>query len=77
MLKLVKNAWKSCKLENADIDFMEVYKSLPYELDANLFAYQKTKEVINNDSEELKSIFNISLPNKKLILIFYKKFLKK
>lgn len=46
--KYVLNNWTKCKFDEKDEDFLNIYKSLPYEIDANKFAYLKTKQILEN-----------------------------
>ena len=59
--KLSDNLWQQCTIDGTD-DYLEtVYKSLPYEIDANRFAYEKTKGLCG-DIAELKEIADLFLP---------------
>lgn len=61
--KLENKKWKSCKLE--DLDFLNVYLGLPYELDANRYAFEKTLKIISkNEIAKLKEIYSKSKPLK-------------
>lgn len=42
--------------------FTRMYMSLPYELDANAFAYEKTKEICD-DTAELQELYSYWTPN--------------
>ncbi len=59
--KLVNNEWKECALSGNESYFISAYVSLPYEIDANTFAYEKVKEICG-DSEELKKLFEFWTP---------------
>ena len=63
--KLIENAWIECVLEGSEDYFTHVYSSLPYELDANTFAYEKTKELCG-DSEALRNLYGFWIPEDKL-----------
>lgn len=54
--KLVDGEWQKCSLAGAQDYFTRAYLSLPYELDANVFAYEKTKEVCG-ESKELQELY--------------------
>ena len=46
---------------------MEVYKNLPYEIDANNFAYQQSKMVLKEDSmKELDGTYKNSIPKNEM-----------
>ena len=42
--KLVGGVWRQCVLQGEEAYFTDAYKSLPYELDANDFAFRKVAE---------------------------------
>ena len=54
--KLIGNEWLECTLEGLEEYFTRVYMSLPYELDANSFAYKKTKELYG-DTAALQELY--------------------
>lgn len=60
--KLVDNQWQECILEGSEDYFIRAYMSLPYELDANAFAYEKTKEICG-DTAELQELYSYWMPN--------------
>lgn len=62
--KLEGNAWQEVALEGAEDYFTGAYLSLPYELDANAFAYEKVKSMCG-DSPELRALYNSWLPAEK------------
>ncbi len=55
--KHVDNEWKECALAGEESHFTRAYMNLPYEIDANTFAYEKTREICG-DSAELKSLLD-------------------
>lgn len=59
--KLVENKWKECSLEGSEEYFTRAYLSLPYEIDANTFGYEKTKEICGN-SAELQELYAFYVP---------------
>lgn len=59
--KLVENEWKECALQGSEEYFTRAYLALPYEIDANNFAYKKTREICK-DTKELCELFNFWLP---------------
>ena len=63
--KLMGENWSKCKLKINDCDFMQVYKSLPYEIDANKFAYKETKKLFKNKNE-IKMMYKKTLPSQKV-----------
>ena len=62
--KLVENKWKRCSLEGLEEYFTLAYLSLPYELDANAFAYEKVKEICGKTAE-LQELYTFYLPQDK------------
>lgn len=59
--KLVDNEWKECTLAGDESYFTHAYMSLPYEIDANTFAYEKARELCG-DGAELKELFDFWIP---------------
>lgn len=59
--KLVNNEWQECSLEGSEEYFTRAYMSLPYELDANTFAYEKARELCG-DTAELKELYTFWIP---------------
>ena len=60
--KLIDNEWQECTLVGSEEYFTCVYMSLPYEIDANTFAYEKTKEICG-DTVELRELYSYWMPN--------------
>ena len=63
--KLVGNAWQEVVLESAEDYFTRAYMSLPYELDANSFAYERVKDICGN-TDELQSLYSFWIPAEKM-----------
>ena len=63
--KLIDNKWEKCTLEGNEEFFTRAYMSLPYEIDANNFAYEKTKERCG-DTLGLKELYNFWIPTSKV-----------
>ena len=63
--KLIDNEWQKCFLDGSEEYFTRVYISLPYEIDANTFAYEKTKEICG-DTAELQELYAFWMPQDKL-----------
>lgn len=63
--KLVDNEWHEVVLDGSEEYFTRAYMSLPYELDANAFAYEKVKELCGK-SDELQSLYSFWIPAKKM-----------
>lgn len=61
--KLSGNEWRMCKLDGEDA-FRDLYMSLPYEMDANRYAYEKTVELYPNEQVKLKALYMWFLPQK-------------
>ena len=59
--KLTGNNWRQCWLEGAEYDFINAYLSMPYERDANEYAYQQTK-LLCGDSAELDRLYDMWKP---------------
>lgn len=59
--RLVNNTWRECHLPGDETYFTSAYLSLPYELDANCFAFQAVKQVLGN-SPELEKLYSFWLP---------------
>ena len=63
--KLVDGEWKECKLDGSTERFTELYLGQPYERDANDFAYEKVKELLE-DSPELQELHAFWTPKKSI-----------
>ena len=63
--KLVDNAWQEVVLEGSEDYFTRAYMSLPYELDANSFAYERVKDICGN-TDELQSLYSFWIPVEKM-----------
>ena len=59
--KLAGNAWQKAVLEGTEEYYTRAYMSLPYELDANAFAYEKVKEICG-DSVQLRELYAFWVP---------------
>ena len=62
--KLVGNVWQECALEGDECYYTNAYLSLPYEVDANDFAYEQVKAICS-DSPELRELYNAWIPEKR------------
>ena len=71
--KLINGEWKDCKLEGEEEYFINLYLSQPYEVDANSYAYQKTKELFG-PSKELNGLFTFWSPKKDISFVDFHKF---
>jgi len=60
--KVVDGEYFECKLDGDSDYFLRLYKGQPYEVDANMFAFDKTKELFGL-SEELKELCTFYLPD--------------
>ena len=63
--KLVGNAWQEVVLEGAEDYFTRAYMSLPYELDANSFAYERVKDICGN-TDELQELYAFWCPKDRM-----------
>lgn len=59
--KLVGNEWHEVVLEGSEEYFTRAYMSLPYELDANAFAYEKAKEICGYTAQ-LRELYAFWVP---------------
>ena len=64
--KLIDNEWKECALVGSEEYFTRVYMSLPYEIDANRYAYEKAKKMLCGDSAELIELYKLWMPAERL-----------
>lgn len=60
--KLIDGVYHSCKLDGRDDYFVNLYLGQPYEVDANTFAYERTKNICG-DSEALKKLYEFWVPH--------------
>ena len=63
--KLLGETWREVALDGSEDFFSRAYLSLPYEQDANTFAYEKVKEICG-DTPQLQELYNFWIPGKKL-----------
>ena len=63
--KLLDNYWQEVALEGSEEYFTRAYMSLPYELDANTFAYEKVKEICGN-TDELQELYAFWCPKDRM-----------
>ncbi len=63
--KLEGNVWQEVALEGAEDYFTSAYLSLPYELDANAFAYERAKTICVN-SNQLQELYRFWMPKEKI-----------
>ena len=59
--KLEGNVWQEVALEGEEDYFTSAYLSLPYELDANAFAYEKVRSLCG-DLPELRALYSAWVP---------------
>ena len=59
--KLIDHKWHRCYLDEVGNHFTDAYLSIPYEVDANRYAYQKVK-IICGDSPELRKLYQFWMP---------------
>lgn len=62
--KLVENDWQECALEGDESYYTNAYLSLPYEVDANTFAYEQVKAICG-DLPELRELYNAWIPEER------------
>ena len=60
--KLADGKWKKCKIKS-ETDLEHVYASLPYEIDANKFAYNEVSKMFA-DKNGLDKLYKKFLPTK-------------
>ena len=63
--KLIDNEWIQCTLNGTEEYFTKAYLSLPYEMDANTFAYEKVRLMLG-DIAELKELAEFYILKDKL-----------
>ena len=63
--KLIGNEWHEVVLEGTEEYFTRAYMNLPYELDANSFAYERTKEICGN-TDELQGLYAFWFPKDRI-----------
>ena len=63
--KLVGTAWRKVVLKGSEEYFTRAYMSLPYELDANAFAYEKVKEICG-ETPQLHELYSLWAPKEKM-----------
>ena len=59
--KLIDGVYHVCKLDGGEDYFVNLYLGQPYEVDANTFAYECTKNIYGN-SEPLKKLYEFWIP---------------
>ena len=69
--KLINGVWKECKLDGEEDYFIKLYLSQPHEIDANQFAYQKTKKIVGN-FESLDKLVDFWIPKQLISFEKYK-----
>lgn len=61
--RLQGNVGKMCKLSGDEAYFTGLYLSLPYELDANCYAYEKAVELYPDNKTEVEKLYRFFMPN--------------
>ena len=64
--KLIGRKWKSCQLVGNEEYFTLVYKNLPYELDANLYARDMVKALLPKYSSDIESLYCSWIPQRSI-----------
>ena len=64
--KLTGGKWRSCQLAGNEEYFTLVYKNLPYELDANLYARNMVKQLLPQDSSDIEALYCSWLPQRSI-----------
>ena len=64
--KLVGSEWKSCQLVGEEEYFTLLYKNLPYELDANLYARDTVRALLPEYRSDVDSLCSLWLPQKSI-----------
>ena len=57
--------WREVILKGEEDLFVSAYMNLPYELDANTFAYEKVREICG-DTEQLRELYRFWMPKEKM-----------
>ena len=61
--KVIDGRYHECRLEGGEAYFTDIYAGQPYEVDANTYAYEKTKSIYG-DSEDLNRLYRSWLPSR-------------
>jgi hypothetical protein len=61
----VGDTWQEVVLEGTEDYFTRAYMSLPYELDANSFAYERVKDICGN-TDELQKLYAFWCPKDRI-----------
>lgn len=64
--KLEGNEWREYRMEGSDDFFTQAYLSLPYELDANKWAYDQCTQRYPEKQNELNELYRSWLPSAKM-----------
>ena len=64
--KLIDGEWKSCQLVGEEEYFTLVYKNLPYELDANLYARDTVNALFPDNKSDVVSLYSSWYPQKSI-----------
>ncbi|MCI9444451.1 MAG: DNA recombination/repair protein RecA [Oscillospiraceae bacterium] len=62
--KLVDGVWKHCRLEGSEDYFTRAYENLPYEADANRYAYETVKKLLPGDADKLEKLYSAWRPKR-------------
>lgn len=60
--KLVDGTWRHCTLSGDGDYFMRAYENMPYEADANRYAYEAAGALLPDDAEPLKKLYSAWTP---------------
>ena len=63
--KLTGDVWKETVIDGTEDWFSRAYMSLPYELDANRFAYEKVRQICG-DTAALRELYRFWTPEEKM-----------
>ena len=59
--KRINKKWKACRLTGSESYFTQMHLAQPNESDANAFAFQTVKEILDN-SEALQALYSFWKP---------------
>ena len=63
--KIIDGKYCECKLEGGEEFFSDIYLGQPYEVDANKYAYEQTRNIYG-DSEGLRRLYEFWIPSQPL-----------
>ena len=68
--KQISGSYRKCKLDGSEEYFTNLYLGQPHDVDANVFAYEQTRNLYG-DSAELKALFDFWMPRQPVLVGTY------